>query len=230
MHTYDIFPLGDAALTLDFGHQIDPKINQIVVNLYQQLSATPFVGFVEAAPAYSSLTVFYDVFLLKKTFPNALAFDTAKAFVLENYSKIIDNQFFINKKNTISIPVCYNGKDLKTFAATKKSNVEDIIKIHSARVYQVYMLGFQPGFAYMASLDARLEAPRKSKPEMIRAGAVAVAGLQTGVYPFDSPGGWQVLGHTPLRFFDTERTPTTLLHAGDFVQFYPITAHEFESY
>jgi inhibitor of KinA len=230
MLDYTIFPLGDAALTIDFGNQIDQNSNAKVLNLHQKILDFPFVGFIEAIPAYSSLTVFYDVFLLKKQFPAKSAFAKAKEIMEQLILQNTDNQLFINKKDIIKIPVLYDGQDLSAFAKNKQLSEKEVIAIHSATIYHVYMLGFLPGFAYMGTLDLRITANRKPKPEMTKAGSVAIAGQQTGVYPMDSPGGWQVIGRTPIPFFDAKRNNPTLLKAGDSVLFYPIDAHEFENY
>ena len=146
---------------------------------------------------------------------------------LNNYS----NQTTFPKRS-ISIPVCYEGTfalDLSLLAHQKNLTVEEVIQIHTKTTYQVYMIGFLPGFAYMGKVDEQIQISRKEKPRtFVAAGSVGIAGEQTGIYPVDSPGGWQVIGKTPIKMFDIAQTNPCYLRPGDEVRFIPITLTEFQ--
>ena len=227
---YRIFPLGDNALTIDFGNVIQPSINKEVIARFNQLQLHPISGMIEAIPAYSSLTIYYDVPKLKKIIGQGkTVFDWMKEkleVILKEPApeKIIAERF-------VKIPVCYDNEcapDIQQLAATKNISVEEVIQIHSSINYKVFMLGFLPGFVYMGEVDERIVMPRKQEPENVVPGSVGIAGKQTGIYPLASPGGWQIIGRTPLKLFDAERVEPTLLKAGDTVQFYAINKKEFE--
>jgi inhibitor of KinA len=131
----------------------------------------------------------------------------------------------------ISIPVCYEKEfahDLEWIAIQNNISLEEIISLHTAASYHVYMLGFLPGFAYMGLVNDKISVPRKQKPVTVEAGSVGIAGKQTGIYPLSSPGGWQIVGRTPMKLFDKEKESPTLIKSGDSVQFYSITKDEFE--
>jgi inhibitor of KinA len=130
----------------------------------------------------------------------------------------------------IRIPVCYDpafAPDMIRLSAAKKCTPEELIGLHTAATYKVYMLGFLPGFAYMGGTDERIAMPRKPQPVKVMAGSVGIAGRQTGIYPLDSPGGWHIIGRTPLRMFDPAAKKPVLLNTGDRVQFYTISKNEF---
>ena len=136
-------------------------------------------------------------------------------------------------KNRVKIPACYVpefGIDLNDIASQKGLSAQDIIQLHTSRIYRVYMLGFLPGFPYMGIIDEKLKMNRKNKPQQVCAGSIGIAGMQTGIYPFDSPGGWQIIGRTPLKLFNKENEDPVFLKPGDSVQFYSIARDEFESY
>jgi inhibitor of KinA len=219
---YKIFPLSDSAITIDFGNVIDAQINDFVMKLYLFCSENPFEGMIEAMPAYASLTIFYDVFKVRKVNTEAkTAFDFAKKY-LENNLQNIDNEQ-VNKYNLVEIPVIYDGEDLPFVAEYNDISIEDVIKIHTSPIYRVYMMGFLPGFAYMGGLDARIAAPRKATPRTkVPAGSVGIAGNQTGIYPSESPGGWQLIGRTELQLYTPNCANITLLKAGDVVKFIKI--------
>ena len=129
----------------------------------------------------------------------------------------------------INIPVFYNGEDLKDVAMQHQLTVEEVIKIHTERTYRVYMIGFLPGFAYMGKVDERIATPRHGRPRTnVPAGSVGIAGFQTGIYPLNSPGGWQLIGQTPLKIFDTKKEVPCLLKAGNIVQFVSINKKDLE--
>lgn len=228
--SYKIFPLGDSAITLDFGNAIDEKINRQVIALFHHWRKKKFKGIKDIIPAYSSLTVIYDAPLLR----NQSGIYSAYSFIKDQLEHSIKNDDW--KKGTKSslreIPVCYDhslAPDLKSLSEEKKLPVEEIIRLHHKEIYRVYMLGFLPGFAYMGTVHERIATARKTNPRtLVHAGSVGIAGKQTGIYPFDSPGGWNIIGQTPLRMFDAHRKDPVLLNAGDEVRFVPVTLQEFQ--
>jgi inhibitor of KinA len=231
---YRIFSLGDAAITVDFGNVINEAINQKVLNLFYQLRDNPLKGMTEAVPAYSSLTVYYNVFeVSKKIAGSKSVFDFMSAQLEERLNQALPGTNIPAK--LITIPVCYEREfapDIEHLAREKNMAVEELIHIHSSKPYRVYMLGFMPGFSYMGEVDESISFPRKPRPVTVVAGSVGIAGRQTGIYPLTSPGGWQIIGRTPLKLFDADASEKAfcLLHPGDTVQFTSISKHEFENY
>jgi inhibitor of KinA len=229
---YSIFPLGDSALIVDFGNQIMESINRKVIGRFRQLRDNPVPYMIEAIPAYSSLAIYYDTVAIRKNIPGiSSAFEWMKNKLEETFTEPVDER--PDNSNLLRMPVCYDHEfapDLAVIAESKNMSAEEIVQIHTSVIYRVYMLGFLPGFAYMGETDERITAPRKSSPVRVEAGSVGIAGRQTGVYPLHSPGGWQIIGKTPLVLFDVNREPPVLLQAGDQVQFYSIGKDEFKSY
>ncbi|HOZ67824.1 MAG TPA: 5-oxoprolinase subunit PxpB [Chitinophagaceae bacterium] len=230
--SYQLFPLGDSALTLDWGNRIDEAINLEVMARYQQFRHQQFPGFIEAVPAYSSLTVYYDPVFIRKLLP---AEGTAFNYVRERITEIMAVELTYKETNSrmVRIPVCYDASlspDLEHILEENKITVEELISLHTGRIYRVYMMGFLPGFAYMGEVDEQLAMARKLRPKSTKAGSVGIAGRQTGIYPFTSPGGWQIIGMTPIELFNRNRKEPTLLQAGDRVQFYSIDKYEFAHY
>lgn len=219
MVNYKIFPLSDSAITIDFGNIIDEKINDIVMQLYQSCTQNAFVGLKEVMPAYASLTIFYDVFSVKK---NNILYKSAYAFVedflIKNYENIGEAERYL--KRIIEIPVFYDGEDLAYVADYHQISEAQVVELHTTPTYRVYMMGFLPGFAYMGGLDARIATPRRATPRTkVPAGSVGIAGNQTGIYPSESPGGWQLIGRTELQLYTPNATEITLLKTGDLVKF-----------
>lgn len=229
-HPYSIFPLGDAALTIDFGNVIDESVNKKVVSLFEVAKKAPHPAIIDVVPAFSSLTVLYDVAALHTE--DVLAFEAMVA-ILEN---IFSSQQSEDGRpaHHFEIPVCYSerfGWDLPQLSREKNISVEDIIETHTSKSYRVYMLGFLPGFAYMGQLDGRIAMARKNVPRAkVFAGAVGIADRQTGIYPVTSPGGWQIIGRTPVSIFDAHAAQPVLFHPGDQVKFFSITEDEFANY
>ena len=216
---YKIFPLSDSAITIDFGNVIDENINDIVMQLFQYCINNPFMGMKEAMPAYASMTIFYDVFSVRKKYTS---FKTAYAFVEDYLIKSCENigegESF--EKRTIEIPVVYDGEDLSYVADYHQISEVRVVELHTTPTYRVYMMGFLPGFAYMGGLDTRIATPRRATPRMkVPAGSVGIAGSQTGIYPSESPGGWQLIGRTELQLYTPNADEITLLKAGDLVKF-----------
>jgi inhibitor of KinA len=228
--SYKIFPLGDSAITIDYGNVIDEFINKKVIALFDLFSKKPVPGMIEAVPAYSSITIFYDPVTIRKTFTEK---QTAFEWISGQIELRLKEDVLIpdTTSRLIKIPVCYDpefGLDIKELAFQKNLSPAEVVEIHTAKTYRVYMLGFVPGFTYMGQVDDRITIPRKSYPRLhVEAGSVGIAGKQTGIYPLQSPGGWQLIGRTPIRLFNMNDDPPALLRAGDTVEFIAIGKDEF---
>jgi len=229
---YKIFPLGDAAITLDMGNIINEALNQKALAMQLWLLDHPFEGMKDCFIAYSSLTVQYNPVIVKKQYhPQTTVFEWVAAYLKQAFDKSVENAQAA--REVIKIPVCYEGNyapDLATLAQQKQLTEQEVVNIHTAAIYNVYMIGFLPGFSYMGEVNERIAAPRKQHPTQVMAGSVGIAGSQTGIYPLNSPGGWQIVGRTPLRLFEPFVPEPVKLQAGDRVQFYAITKQEFDSY
>ncbi len=201
------------------------------MRLYEHLAAQKFSFITDMVPAYSSLAVYYDVHALKLKQPGATAFDTISDQI---NAMAIDLETAPKKSSLIEIPVCYAlpfSMDSEVVRRQHDITHTEIIRLHTERTYYVYMLGFIPGFAYMGDVTEQLEMPRKETPRLkVPAGSVGIVGKQTGIYPLESPGGWQIIGRTPLKLFDKENDQPVLLSPGDEVKFYSITEDEFAHY
>jgi inhibitor of KinA len=227
---YSIFPLGDSAATIDLGNNIKESLNEKVIAMQQWLLANTFRGQRDIIVAYSSLTILYDPFLVKQQYHlRDNIFEWVKERLITAFAQATIQPH--HNAAIIRIPVCYDemyGPDLNALATRKQLSVWDIIALHTARIYRVYTIGFLPGFSYMASVDEKLVMPRKPSPEPVAAGSVGIAGAQTGIYPLDSPGGWHIIGRTPVKQFDACTKELVKLKVGDNVQFYGISREEFE--
>lgn len=227
---FKIYYLSEVAVTVEFGQQIAGNLSDAVNSLNALLYQRPFPGFHTTTPAYSTLTVFYDpVVVIKSCLPGAGCFEKVSGYLNDlNLQKKTANPI---KGDTIIIPVCYGenlGPDLDEVASLHRMSTSEVIKLHSTATYIVYMIGFVPGFAYLGGMDERLATPRKATPrKSVPAGAVGIAGQQTGVYPLETPGGWQIIGQTPLKLFDLNRGQPSLLKPGDTVIFKAIDIKEF---
>lgn len=218
-----IFPLGDNALTIEFGAEISENLNRRAIKLAGYLEQNKFPGFVETVPAYASLTIFYDVFTVRKNFPaSTTAFDAVKKFVeseLGNLEEIPEAESCL-----IEIPVCFDSEfalDLDFVAEKSGLEKSEVISIFTEKTYRVFMLGFLPGFSYMGEVDASIAMPRKDTPRLkVPKGSVGIAGKQTGIYSCESPGGWRIIGKTDIDLFTPEAEKPCLLRPGDLVKFY----------
>jgi inhibitor of KinA len=228
---YSFSPLGDQAILIDFGNRIDVRINETVLDLFDHFTNNPVEGVKGLVPAFSSLAVFYDIdhFWLTKERDKTI-FDT----VVEKLHEGISKHQAIIKKQAVHhrIPFCIAEKfswDLKEIIQQKKMKTEEFIGLFTSITYRVFMVGFLPGFAYMGELDERIAVPRKNEPRInIPCGSVGIAGRQTGIYPLDSPGGWQIIGRTPVKVFNKDDDEPVFFHPGDEVSFYIISEDEFE--
>lgn len=219
-----IYPFGDAALVIEFGKETSPEIRQRIRAVVAQLQTSPFTGFVEAIPAFTSITVLYD---LQQTTYLEAEMHVSKLLNMSSATKPCAGR-------TVEIPVCYAeafAPDLKALAAYLNLSVQDVIDLHTQPLYEVAMIGFVPAFPYLVGLPEQLYAPRHASPRLaVPAGSVGVAGRQTGIYPLETPGGWQLIGRTPIKLFRPDAEPPTVLQSGDMVKFYPISEREFFEY
>lgn len=215
---------GDTAISVEFGDKIDPEINARVRRLHALLKEGGHTGISGLNPTYRSLFIQYD--------PWECSFERLVGIV-EQYLPHIGTPM-----ETVSsvkqIPVCYGGElgpDLEQVADLHGLCGDELIRLHCAPVYQVYMIGFTPGFAYLGGLDERLHTPRRKEPrKRVAAGSIGIADRQTGIYPIESPGGWRLIGRTYLKIFDPERERPFFLEAGDLVRFNRIGEEEFEKH
>lgn len=219
-----ILPAGDQALVVEFGQEISEELNRKVQILNQKITDRKIEGIVETVPTFRSLLVTYD--------PAVIGFQKLKQ-ILEKIPADVDMSGD-QGHHVVEIPVCYGGEfgeDLLDVAAHAGLSEEEVIRLHSEKEYNIYMLGFLPGFPYLGGLDPRLHTPRLANPRTkIPAGSVGIGGEQTGIYPLDSPGGWRLIGRTPLKLYDPDREEPFLYQAGDYIRFVPITREEYEAY
>lgn len=227
MSGFTIEALGDEALLIRLGEKVDVAINARVHALVAALRATRLPGVHDVAPAYASVCLRYDPALCAA--PGQMPFDALRSrlelLLLGAKSHAADGD---GDTPVIEIPVRYGGEsgpDLDVVAAHAGLSAADVIATHAAGDYRVAMLGFAPGFAYLLGLDERLHAPRRAQPRTrVPAGSVAIGGAQTGIYPRELPGGWQIIGQTSATLFDAARTPPALLAPGQRVRFVPVDA------
>ena len=214
---------GDTAVTVEFGDEISTEINARIRAFTIALEESKFLGIVELVPTYRSLMVHYD--------PGVILYDA----LVERLRGLLGrlDQIRIPPSEVLEIPVLYGGDemgpDLGFVAEHNHKTPEEVVKIHTSTEYLIYMLGFTPGFTYLGGMSEEIAAPRLAQPRVkIPAGSVGIAGSQTGVYPIDSPGGWQLIGRTPVRMYDPDRAVPILPRAGQYIKFYAIDRAEFD--
>jgi KipI family sensor histidine kinase inhibitor len=214
-------PSGDRGILITLGHGIDPETNGKVTALSAAISKEHIKGIEDLIPSYNQLMIQYD--------PLMADYEMLCEAIRSLENKIHDVPPY--KKETIHIPVLYGGdtgKDLSFVAAHNSLTEEDVVEIHTSTAYLIYMIGFTPGFPYLGELSEKIRTPRLSEPrQRIRAGSVGIADNQTGIYPIDSPGGWRIIGHTPLNLFDWNKKPPALFKPGQYIRFYSITEEEY---
>ena len=228
--------MGDSAITVSFGNEINLECHQKVRALLQSLERQAWDFIKDCIPSYTTITVCYDPYKVVKSLGHSM---TVSAFALMQnlLTELIDS---LDEKPSqahsklVEIPVCYQGEfalDLDFVAQHCRLSPQEVIRQHSSSEYLVYMLGFAPSFSYLGGLPSSLTTPRRQQPRLlIPAGAVGIAGSQTGVYPLATPGGWQLIGRTPLALFLPQKNPPCLLRAGDRVRFCPISSAEYYHY
>lgn len=228
MHpAYNIYACGESLLTIQLTDTVSPEVNRQVIALAKCIhdAALPFVQ--DIIPAYTGVSVVIDPMAFLQQYPDQIPEQWLRAQLHTwrwSAEQLVDHPI---KK----IPVCYAADfapDITALAAAKNLSVDAVITLHTSTVYHVYMIGFMPGFPYMGNVTEAIQMPRLSVPRTkVAAGSVGIAGQQTGIYPQDSPGGWNIIGRTPYRLFDPVQEQPCLLQAGDRVQFYAIDADEF---
>jgi inhibitor of KinA len=219
---YRIVPAGDSALIVEFEERIDPAVNARTIACADAIQTAGIAGVRDVVPTYRSVAVYFDPL---RTDSDALI------------ERITHEAEHVAVPAAITaapvrIPVCYGGElgpDLAAVATFAGSTPDEVVQLHSSVIYRVFMLGFVPGFAYLGLVDERIAMPRHSTPRVrVPTGSVGIAGVQTGIYPAETPGGWQLIGRTPLKPFDASRREPFLMKAGDAVQFFPIDRGEYD--
>lgn len=213
--------MGDRSLLVELGDEINPELNRRIRSLTYGLSRRRLGGVIELLPGYASLLVVFD--------PLVLSLSALRTLVMR-LIKDPDTDS-IPEAKTINVPVVYGGEygpDLEWVAEFHRLTPDEVVHYHTANVYQVYMIGFTPGYPYMGEVAPEIVTPRRDTPRThVPKGSVGIAQKQTGIYPVESPGGWQIIGRTPLVLFDPQAQPPTLFEAGDRVTFYSIQKEEF---
>ncbi len=208
---------GDCAIVIDLGESIHPEINAKVHNFAQTLVQKNYKWITQIIPAYKGLLIYYD--------PLSIEFFNLKKTILEEFENMSNTQENANT-NVITIPTLYGSKfgpDLENVINHTKLSKKEVIDIHTSTNYLVYAIGFSPGFPYLGGLSKKLNTPRLKNPRTkIPSGSVAIAETQTGIYPSPTPGGWQIIGRTPVKLFDPERDPPVLVNPGDYIRFKPL--------
>lgn len=222
MEKISILTAGDSAVTVEFANEISHEINRRVIAFGRALAKKKIKGVLEFIPTFRSVTVFYDPCLI------------SYGKLCKVLTRMVENTEDTGEdtKRVFYIPVCYEeayAPDMHTVMEHTGLSRQSIIDLHSGRDYLIYMLGFLPGFAYLGGLDERLHTPRLAVPRTkIEAGSVGIGGSQTGIYPLDSPGGWQLIGKTPVRPYEERRENPILYRAGDYIRFVPIKEKEYQ--
>jgi inhibitor of KinA len=216
-------PSGDSAFIIKAGDGISEEVNRTVMKLLVRLEEWKIAGITDFIPAYNELMVSYD--------PSVTGYRQLLDILRACGADIEDVE--LPEAGTVDVPVLYGGEygpDIQDVADMGYLSQDDVVTIHSSALYRVYMLGFTPGFCYLGGMDKRIATPRRQSPRMkIPAGSVGIAGNQTGIYPVESPGGWNLIGRTPLQLFNPFMKPEFLFSAGDSIRFVPVTEDEFNT-
>jgi inhibitor of KinA len=213
---------GDSALIVEFDERIAPEVNARAIACAEAIQAARVAGLRDIVPTYRSVAVYFD--------PLRTDYD-ALIGCLEREAASFTPAAAV-ERTPVRIPVCYGGElgpDLAGVASFAHMAESDVVRLHADAIYRVFMLGFVPGFAYLGIVDERIAMPRRATPRLrVPSGSVGIAGGQTGVYSAETPGGWQLIGRTPVKPFDAERADPFLMKAGDAVEFYPIDRAEYD--
>jgi inhibitor of KinA len=235
----EMFPFGESAVRVQFGSGIHPDLHRKVKALADLLDRYPFPGMIECVSSYASVTVFYDPMKVRnlntggaKGEDRGSSYDKVTSAIEQIAAKT--DRLAGAPPRVVEIPVCYGGAfgpDLEVVAEHNKLTTDEVIELHSSGQYLVFLIGFAPGFPFLGGMSERIATPRRSSPRMaIAPGSVGIAGMQTGVYPIQTPGGWQLIGRTPLQLFLPNDNPPSLLQSGDTVRFRPISLKQYEAY
>ncbi|MEC2075254.1 5-oxoprolinase subunit PxpB [Metabacillus fastidiosus] len=218
-------PFGDSAVTTDLS-----KNNRDGRLITEQIEKRPFKGLIEIVPGFTTITVYYDPFIVYQICNGESPFRFVEMKLRQIINEIDEKKIYSSRE--IMIPVCYGGDlgpDLENVAKYHHLTKEEVINLHISKEYVVHMIGFAPGFPYLSGLSKKIATPRKDTPRtLIPEGSVGIGGEQTGIYPLESPGGWNLIGRTPLMLFNPNANIPSLLQAGDIIRFQPITCKEFE--
>ncbi len=221
MHNISVKPEGDASLLIVFGNEVNPEINRRIAAAVKLIRSQHIEGIVDLIPSYCALLVNYN--------PYVISYEKLKKRAEKLAS--MDLSVGSDVRKVFEIPVLYGGEggpDIGFIAEHAGMSVQEVIDLHSGRDYLIYMLGFLPGFCYLGGLDERIHTPRLANPRIrIPAGSVGIGGSATGIYPMDSPGGWQLMGLTPVKTYDPNKEVPILLEAGNYIRFVPIDEAEF---
>jgi KipI family sensor histidine kinase inhibitor len=216
-----ILAAGDQALLIEFGEEIKPAINRRVQAFAQRASQHKISGIGELVPSYCTVLIYYD--------PLVLSFSQAASWAREFLSS--DSVGVQSTPTVKEVPVLYGGPygpDIDFVAEHNGIGAEEVIRLHTSQNYLVYVVGFSPGFTAMGTVPEKIQAPRLPTPRTrVPAGSVGIGGMQTGIYPVESPGGWRLIGRTPLKLFDLNWSPPSHFQAGDYARFYSISEEEF---
>jgi len=221
-----ISSLGDDCVTVDFGNEISIELNSKAIALAARLNTDRFEGFIEAVPAYSSVSVFFKLAEVRRA---AQELETALASVTRSIDRALEDlsDALTSKGRIVEIAVDFGAQaalDLEHVAEFARMSQRDVVELFTSKTYRVYMLGFLPGFTYMGEVDEQIAIPRRETPRTnVPKGSVGIAGRQTGIYPSRSPGGWQIIGRTNAEMFSLDREPNSLLQPGDEVRFVPMS-------
>lgn len=223
-------PFGDHAVRIELGSTISADILAKIRVITSYLDNNPPVWMIEYIPAYSTITIFYHPVIISKLFKQQiLPYEVVCQLASEILSKCTLHS--VTDSRIVEIPVCYGGElgpDLETVANINGLTKDEVIQIHSTGDYIVYMIGFAPGFPYIGGMSERIAAPRLATPRLkIPERSVGIAGMQTGIYSIETPGGWQLIGRTPLKLFTPDKEKPSLLKAGDIIRFTPISLKEY---
>jgi inhibitor of KinA len=226
-----IYALGDQAITIEWSASISEEANNQVMHSFHFLQLHPIEGVTDIIPAYSSLTLIYNPTIIRKQAMGGSPFEWLKKKLASLAVAPLETT---PKTAPLIVPVCYDlslAPDLLEATQLTGCAIEEIIAIHTSEIYTVYMLGFLPGFAYMASVNQKIQMPRKTNPrKLVAAGSVGIAGEQTGIYPLEAPGGWQLIGQTPLKIFDITKEEPCFFKPGNRVKFEAISLEQFHQF
>ena len=215
----EIKPYGDRALLINFRQSINPEVLKQVLKYYEHINTLDFPAIQSIIPSYCSLCIYYD--------PSIISYEALEKVIAS--LKIEEIPLFESRQ--ITVPVCFSREyalDMRTISSRLKLTRKEIITTFCNRLYQVYNLGFLPGFPYLGKIDKKLDCPRKKKPRLkVPAQSVAIAGRQAGIYPSSTPGGWNIIGRTPIKIFHLKRNEPFFFQIGDQVKFEPISRTEF---
>jgi len=219
MHNFE--PMGDKGILIKLEQKISSEISAKIRQFTASLEKCPNPAILEIIPAYASICIIYD--------PLIMDYDGVKKLLSDFLESSVSRG--LTNATVFEIPVLYNyetGPDLGFVSEHSGLSVEEVVRVHTSVEYLIYMLGFAPGFPYLGGMDDRISAPRLKVPrKKITPGSVGIAGKQTGMYPIESPGGWQLIGQTPIKLYDPARTPPVYYNAGDYIKYKAIDENTF---